>query len=367
MKLILLALILVVVCYGMLAFAQSAIGLRPPAQDGGRAAETSGVSTTAALDVTFSGPYTHENLAVFLVHGRDFVSGTYQTLEEALERDKVRIHETGNVGSLQIENLADEDVFIQAGDIVRGGKQDRMLAIDLILEARSGRVAVDSFCVEKGRWSRRSGESVALFSASKNQAPSNEIKLAAKRGRNQAAVWSGVARAQQRLSTNLGRNVASEASASSLELTLEHGKLKESAADYAKPILAAIREKEDALGVVVAINGRLYSADVYGSRALFAKLSAKLVEAAAVEAVASLKEPRAATAATADDARAFLLAATDSAESLRHASKRTRMTLREKGGNVLFETTDVKAGALLHVNCMQSDAQAESTQGSGLR
>ncbi len=91
-----------------------------------------------------SGPYTHENLTIFLFHGPDQVDGSrYSSLKEALEKKQVLVHETGTVGQLEAENLSDTaDIFIQAGDVLKGGRQDRTIGIDFIIPARSGRVQV---------------------------------------------------------------------------------------------------------------------------------------------------------------------------------------------------------------------------------
>src|SRR5580698_8913098 len=110
---------------------------------------------TANLKI--SGPYSHENLGIFLIHGADAFNGSrFIALEEAFEQACVGVHETGTVGQLEIENLSGTlDLYIQAGDVVKGGRQDRTLGVDFVLPAKSGRVAVPSFCVESGRWHRR--------------------------------------------------------------------------------------------------------------------------------------------------------------------------------------------------------------------
>src|SRR6185369_15521525 len=73
-----------------------------------------------------TGPYTHENLTVFLIHGRDLSNGKkYVTLQEALDQKKVIVHETGSVNELSIENVSNDEVYIQSGEIVKGGRQDR--------------------------------------------------------------------------------------------------------------------------------------------------------------------------------------------------------------------------------------------------
>src|SRR5262245_33300495 len=107
-------------------------------------------------DYTVTGPYTHKNLTVFLLHGANQSQGrTPLTLQEAMRQRKVVVRETGDVNKLTIQNRSNEDVFVQAGDIVKGGQQDRTLALDLIVPPKSGRIPIEAFCVEHGRWSRR--------------------------------------------------------------------------------------------------------------------------------------------------------------------------------------------------------------------
>src|SRR5262245_17643408 len=83
--------------------------------------------SAAAADqaMRITGPHVHENLAVYLVHGRSAAGPTPLTLQEALAKGTMRVIETGRVNELMIENTGSEQVFIQAGDIVKGGKQDR--------------------------------------------------------------------------------------------------------------------------------------------------------------------------------------------------------------------------------------------------
>ena len=71
-------------------------------------------------------------------------------------KDKILIvKETGTVNQLTVENSsATETVFIQAGDIVKGGKQDRVLTVDMILPPKSGAIPISSFCVEQNRWAK---------------------------------------------------------------------------------------------------------------------------------------------------------------------------------------------------------------------
>jgi len=124
-------------------------------------------------------------------------------LQEAMKRKLVVVRETGDVNRLTIQNRSNQDVFVQAGDIVKGGQQDRVLALDLIVPPKSGRIPIDAFCVEQGRWSRRGNEAVAAFSASDNALASKDLKIAAKARRSQGEVWANVGKAQEKLAGNL--------------------------------------------------------------------------------------------------------------------------------------------------------------------
>src|SRR3989442_11554973 len=159
-------LLMVIAPLGMVA---GAWGLRP----GQRAQEKN--------EYRLEGPFTRDNLSVFLIHGRDKIKGqTFLTLQEALVQRKVIVREKREVNELWIENVSGEEVYVQSGDIVKGGQQDRMLVVDLILPPHSGKIPIAAFCVENGRWSQRGSEAVTVFTSSSNSVASREVKLAAK-------------------------------------------------------------------------------------------------------------------------------------------------------------------------------------------
>ena len=111
-------------------------------------------------------PYQSENLQIFFLLGQDQTSARrYIGLAEAMESKKVKIKETGEVNQLSISNSSDEYVYINSGDIVKGGKQDRTLAFDLIVPPNTKDLPLESFCVEQGRWRKRGDESIASFSS----------------------------------------------------------------------------------------------------------------------------------------------------------------------------------------------------------
>src|ERR1041385_1464554 len=131
-----------------------------------------------ADDYRVTGPVIHENLAIYLVHGKSASGPVPLTLEEALAKRTVKVHETGNVNELQIENLGTGEVFVQSGVIVKGGQQDRVLSVSLVLPPKSGRINIASFCVEQGRWTARGREDVKTFATASSAIPSREAKIA---------------------------------------------------------------------------------------------------------------------------------------------------------------------------------------------
>src|SRR5829696_7391326 len=92
-----------------------------------------------------SAPLASENLTIWLISGPDRSNGRhYLTLSEAMEQKKLIVHETGTVNQLAVENVSDDVVFIPAGSIVKGGKQDRTIGTDLICTKQDGKMPIDA-------------------------------------------------------------------------------------------------------------------------------------------------------------------------------------------------------------------------------
>ncbi len=300
---------------------------------------------------SFSGPYSYENLSIFLVHGPDQAnSKLFVPLQEAMERKLVIVHETSDVNELAIENNSKTDeVFVQAGDIVKGGRQDRVLAVDLIVAAPSGRTPIDAFCVEHGRWQRRGAEAADQFSISNGMVATKELKMAAKESRSQAEVWDEVSVAQRSLSRSVNADVRSVDSQSSLQLAFDNQKVQESAAPYTKTLSSIVEGKSDVIGYVFAINGKLNSADVYASGALFKRFWPKLLKTTAIEAVAERSGSEKAGTVSADAVKAFFADAERGEESTNDVTERTHMLRRETEKSLFFETRDMaQNGAWVH-------------------
>ncbi|HXL80610.1 MAG TPA: DUF6569 family protein, partial [Pyrinomonadaceae bacterium] len=147
---LILGLLLLIVCGGILIAGQT------KTSNSQKNSQIQKQPETKASDYRLSGPYTHKNLSIFLIHSKTTTrTKSFLTLQEALEQRKVVVYETQSVNELAIENLSSEEVYVQAGDIVKGGQQDRMMGVDFIVPPKSGRMPIAAFCVEHGRWSGR--------------------------------------------------------------------------------------------------------------------------------------------------------------------------------------------------------------------
>ncbi len=317
-----------------------------------------------------SEPVVHENLAIYFVHGPSTPGKVPLTLEEAMAAGVVKVRETSNVNQLEIENLGSEEVFVQSGDIVKGGKQDRTLMVSLVLPPKSGSVPIASFCVEQGRWSARGSEDAKNFSTASAAVPSKEMKLAMKaplpaapasdptqriRGpgsnayaaetsQRQQQVWEGVRRTQANLADRIGSSVRSAQSASSLQLALESEKLADAQRAYINALKAAGESGDDIVGFVFAVNGQLNSADVYPSNGLFRKMWSKLLTASAIEAIGHRNEPNVAPPA-ADAVMAFLTTAEAGKSTEKALNAGVKLDTRDSDKAYYFETVRAAAAS----------------------
>ncbi len=345
------------------------------------------VSMPAFADQTYrvTGPFAHDNLSIYLIHGAGRAGAMPRTLSEALIDGSVTVHETDKVTELAIENKGAKPVFIQSGDVVRGGKQDRVLTISLLLPPKSGRVAISSFCVEQGRWTKRGAESVRYFTSSRNAMPSKRAKLAMKlapptertrmslsavprspdlvagrvasrragayRGHRenaisaslardpQSSVWQSVEKTQRRLSERLNTIVSARQSQSSLVLSLENKHLKQAVAAYVKTLAPVVAGRKDVLGYAFAINGKINSADVYPSHGLFMKMWPKLLRASVTEAISEKGEGKPDLVQLEPQKILSFLKRADAGKlSKRPLVKGAHLLTRQVGGIYMFET-----------------------------
>ena len=307
--------------------------LTPIAQADSPAVRGEAIKTT---DYTISGPHTHNNLTVFLIHGGETMKKTnVVTLQEAIEQNVAIVHETG-MGQLFIDNRGNAPLFIQAGDIVKGGTQDRTLPYDMLVSANTTRNPVTALCVEQGRSFPRGNEVSTSFGSATEQLPNRKLKLAAAK-RSQAEVWQQVQVFQNDLTRNVGAPVQANLSRTSLQLTLENPLLHQQVHQSLAKLAAVIEGQADVIGFAVAINGKVHSADVYGSNALFVKLWPKLIRASAVEAVAERQPGAVAVTLDADSVMTFLAAA-EQGQAMRAGANGTTVIRHDTANHLLLET-----------------------------
>jgi ARG/rhodanese/phosphatase superfamily protein len=164
----------------------------------------------------------------------------------------------------------------------------------------------------------------------------------------QGGVWMEVGRLQNILRTKLGPEILNTESESSLQLTLEHPKVKKAIEKYTSELSKALEGQKDVIGYAFAINGQVNSIDIYGSSEVFAKLWPKLLRANALEALLEREEGKSYPAVKAEDVKAILLDTEKGEVAEKDISKRVRVLKRETEKSVLFETCDRERGAWLH-------------------
>lgn len=302
-----------------------------------------------AKEVKFevSAPVTHANLSVFFIHGPAAAAEPKViTLQDALNQGLATVHDQG---MLSVDNRSNLPLFIQGGDIVKGGNQDRVLPYDYMIPAGAMRSPVAAFCVEAGRSRPRGNELSSSFEVSSAQLPTKSLKMAALYRRSQQDVWNGVSQTQSNLGRNLGAPVKAQLSQTSLQLTLEHPRVQEAAQPYLEK-LAVLPDKGNVIGYAIAVNGRIHSADVYGSSDLFRQLWPKLIQAGVIEALAE-QQPRAdVTPPSAETVQAFLQEA-EQGQAYRQTAANQVQIRQESAQALLFETCDAGRGNLMVHRC----------------
>jgi hypothetical protein len=288
-------------------------------------------------DYAIRGPFTHGNMAVYLIHGPDKLQGQrVLPLHAALGQNLAVVHE----GLTRIDNRSNLPVFIQAGDIVKGGCQDRVVPYDQIVPAGTHQLHLSLFCVEAGRSSPRGMEVSTSFESSSERLPGKNLHLAARYRHSQAEVWAGVQQTQQALARNLGGSVQAPLSQTSLQLTLENERVQRALQGYVDKLLPLAYRDQDVIGYAVAINGEIQAADIYASSALFQDLWPRLLKSSAVAALAEQRPDAPASMPATEVVREFLNA-TEGGENCQQERSNSTLVLRQESArHLLYDTCD---------------------------
>ncbi len=196
---------------------------------------------------------------------------TVVTLEEARVRGDLLITERdqATVPELVVENRGKAHVLLLAGEILLGGKQNRVLTEDLLLPPLSGPRAIGVYCVEQGRWSGRSREFDAKGSFA---APGLRAKVLEKA--DQGRVWAEV--------DHYARSAAAPSPTGSYQAIYDKPEVKQHLEEAERRLDQ--RSAPGALGAAVFVGGALAGLDLFFDHGLFAREWPKLLRAQAVEA-----------------------------------------------------------------------------------
>lgn len=262
----------------------------------------------ARPDWRLGSPITHNNLTVFPVLADETRSTEeFITLDEGLRSGKVRVTEIGADGRLQtirpnqrsadhaevnrlmVINNSGKTLVLIAGEIVIGGKQDRIVGHDCLVTSSNKPVPLDVFCVEHGRWQSGtavgqshggSTEYVVGFQAAKSVMASPQVREKAQAKKDQSQVWSEVAK------TERANGVSS--STGTLNKVYSDKQVNARLEAFDRSLGPKLIGK-NIVGAVVAIGGEIVSADVFANSALFQAYWPKLLKSYALQAVSSGK------------------------------------------------------------------------------
>src|SRR6202158_2783374 len=338
-----------------------------------RAGEVSPTPGYKVLD-----PIRHGNLTVFpVVAARSYPTGEFLTLDEGLRAGEVVVTEAGNVQGLirrntmpairhdgaQVNRLvlvhnSKRPLLLLAGEIVTGGKQDRVIGKDRIVPPESDPVDLSVFCVEPGRWVAANGKSDFGYTAGSvaGLLASPVVRSKAMGAKDQQQVWDSVRTSQRAMAESVevtGRAPAVN-STTSYARVMDNKEVRKQVDAVAEPVRrnyeSVIRQLRDknAVGVVVAVNGEIVWADIFASTQLLQKYWPKLARSYATEAVVTRAKGG---EASSKDAQKFLNELQGRHETAETEPGIYRQTEISGDGFKVFELTSLlpKTGFQVHV------------------
>jgi hypothetical protein len=225
------------------------------------------------------------------------------------------------VNTLVLVNNSKRPLLLLAGEIVTGGKQDRIVAKDRIVPANADPIDLGVFCIEPGRWTESSSTfGAAGKSAAKSFMVQPEVRERAMVDQDQQQVWDSVHGAISQMEVEAApppasggpvsagsfhRSLGTSSYAKAMQDSDVSKKVDEAAAplmNAREQVLAQLRD-EHAVGVVVAVRGEIIWADLFANTDLLSRYWTKLVRSYAAESLTDGEDHPAAAMA---DAQRFL-------------------------------------------------------------
>ena len=263
-------------------------------------------------------PVRYENLSIFpVVSARAYDTSWFLTLDEGLASGEVQVREQGSEGmarsrdgvvrpadsngasvnQLVLINRSKRPLLLLAGELVSGGKQDRIIGKDRLVPVGSKPLPLDVFCVEHGRWS--SGASFKDAKTIVHPSVREQATLQRDQGRVWNAVRSGTTAEaspsadEARLAApRIARTIQDEAPTESYQKIYESREVRGSVEMYVEEVQGRFAREtsglkgEQVVGVVVAYGGEVAWSDIFASNDLFQQYWKKLLRSYVVEALA---------------------------------------------------------------------------------
>jgi len=251
-------------------------------------------------------PIRRSNLTIFpVVTDRSHDTRDFLTLDEGLRSGEVVVSEArrfqplirgrvrpfpggAEVNRLVLVNNSARPLILLAGEILTGGKQDRVVGKDRIVPPQSGPIDLAVFCVEPERWVATKDN----FGSFHTQMAQPSVRRSAMAEQDQQKVWSEVHASAAAMAAGASPQAAREIeSTSSYARVMSNDEVKQRVEAVAAPLQQSyqdvMRELSDrnAVGVVVAVNDQIIWADLFASTALLEKYWPKLIRSYAAEAL----------------------------------------------------------------------------------
>lgn len=227
------------------------------------------------LDRLTVGPAAREGgLAVLWLLAKEPASGPpldILTLDEGRARGVLVVTERAqaSVPDLIAENRGKAHVLLLAGEILIGGKQNRVLREDLLLPPRSGPRPIGVYCVEQGRWNEGRKDFESRGSVVEPRVRSEVLRKA-----DQSRIWSGVAGAS--------RDLQAPSPTGSYQAIYDKPEVKGHVEHVARSLGA--KAAAGAVGAAVFVGPSLAGVDVFHTADLFGREWPKLLGAYALDA-----------------------------------------------------------------------------------
>jgi len=229
------------------------------------------------VDFSNASNYTFKNLKLVPIRAKDNFRrilgnmGYYISLQEAMDSDKVAINEikrSGIVNTLLVRNLSTDTLFIMSGEILIGGKQDRVVASDMLIPPNSGQAKLPVYCVERGRWKyTNNGEEFSSYYGMANEHLRDIIDHKV----SQQAVWSEIS------NTNKKDGVDSYTEAYTAHAAKKTFRKEEQ--EYIDFFENVFVGQDDIIGVIAITDNIIEGADLFISNRLFKQEYRKLIYA----------------------------------------------------------------------------------------